>query len=113
MLGCAHHLAKGGQIPSSLHSTYVQYKQDTKAVITWLVSHGTSDLKCRTTLSISDLIGLAEIVQKKAVEMPDTIDFLFREAIKARRQLSNFFRMTSSKGIDDEETLSHEHFTSR
>ena len=111
MLGCTHHLTKEGQIPSGLHSIYVQYKQDTRAVVAWLVSHGTSDDKCRTTLSISDLVGLAEIIQKKAVEMPDTIDFLFREAIKARTQLSNFFRRTSSKGKDDEETLNHEHFT--
>ncbi|KAK3175945.1 hypothetical protein OEA41_007267 [Lepraria neglecta] len=111
MLGCTHHLTKEGQIPSGLHSTYVQYKQDTRAVVAWLLSHGTSDYKCRTTLSISDLVGLAEIIQRKAVEMPDTIDFLFREAIKARTQLSNFFRRTSSKGKNDEETLNHEHFT--
>ena len=76
----------GGGIPPSLFDLYVQYKQDTRAIIAWLMSHGTRKYTSLKTVSIRDLIGLAEVVQRKAVMMPDTIDFHFREAIAAREQ---------------------------
>ncbi len=113
MLSYAAHQTSEGRIPSSLLDLYVQYKQDTRAVITWLVSHRTSRYKHLQTLSIKDLFGLAEIVQTKAVEMPNTVDFHFREAIAARTQLSKFFRRASSQGADDQETSNHEYFTTR
>lgn len=113
MLDCAAHQTSVGRIPSSLLDLYVQYKQDTRAVIAWLVSHGTSRYKGLRMLSIKDLFSLAEMVQTKAVEMPDTIDFHFREAIAARTQLSKFFRRASSQGTNDQETSNHEYFTTR
>ena len=102
-------------IPSNLLQTYVQYKQDTKAVIGWLVSHGTIKYKRMRTLSIKDLFSLAEIVSKNAITMPDLIDFHFRQAIAARTQLSKHFRRQSVGGqtVVGEETVNHEHFTTR
>lgn len=102
-----------GRIPPSLLNIYVQYKQDTRAIIAWLVSHGTCKYKHFRTFSIRDLLSLAEIVQTKAVVMPDTIDFHFREAIAARTQLSRFFRREALYAVDDEATVNHEFFTTR
>ena len=103
----------GGQIPPSLFDLYVQYKQDTRAIVAWLMSHGTSKFKNLHTISIRDLLGLAEVVQKKAVVMPDTIDFQFREAIAARTQLSNFFRTKNGLELTSDDTVNHEFFTER
>ena len=86
MLINGHSAKGGGRIPSSLLDTYVRYKQDTRAIIAWLLSHGTRKYKSLKTVSIRDLLCLAEVVQEKAVVMPDTIDFHFREAISAREK---------------------------
>ena len=112
MLTCTDTLgSKGGRIPSSLVDVYVRYKQDTRAIIAWLISHGTSKYKRLPTLSIKDLLGLAEIAQVKAVELPEIVDFHFREAIAARTQLSGWFR---AEGVGDtKETSDHEFFTQR
>ncbi|KAI9880764.1 MAG: hypothetical protein M1830_000653 [Pleopsidium flavum] len=111
MLINTSHPTSRGQLPPSLLEIYVRYKQDTRAIIAWLMSHGTRKYKGFRTVSIRDLLGLAEIVQTKEVVMPDTIDFCFREAIAARTQLSKLFRKTSSPGGDDQETVNHEYFT--
>ena len=101
-----------GRIPSSLIATYVQYKKDTGAVIAWLASHGTTKYRSLTALSIQDLFNLAEIVKTKAVEMPGTINFQFREAITARTSLSKWYRKVHDHHEgDDQDTCSHEHFT--
>ena len=113
MLNCAARKASEGRIPSHLLDLYVQYKQDTRAAIAWLVSHGTSEYKRLQTLSLKDLFGLAEIVQTKAVEMPDPIDFHFRETIAARSQLSRYFQRARMEGTDDQANDHHEHFTAR
>ncbi|KAL6720015.1 hypothetical protein ACLMJK_001936 [Lecanora helva] len=83
MLINQHH--SGGKIPSNLLDTYVRYKQDTRAIVAWLLSHGTAKYKRLKEVSIRDLVSLAGIVQKKAVIMPATVDFHFREAIAARK----------------------------
>lgn len=100
-------------MPPSLFDLYVQYKKDTRAIIAWLMSHGTSKFNNIHTISIRDLLGLAEVVQKKAVVMPDTIDFQFRQAIAARTQLSNFFRAKGGLEVAAEDTVNHEFFTER
>lgn len=56
---------------------------------------------------------LAETVQRKAVMMPDTVDFHFREAIAARTQLSKIFRREGIPEVEDQETANHEYFTTR
>lgn len=114
LLGISHHSSSSEErIPPSLFDVYIQYKKDTRAIIAWLMSHGTSKFKNIHTISIRDLLGLAEVVQKKAVVMPDTIDFQFREAIAARTQLSNFFKTKSSPDVAAEDTINHEFFTER
>ena len=115
MLLTTSHLpaTSGGRIPPALFDLYVQYKKDTRAIVAWLMSHGTSKFKRLHAVSIRDLLGLAEVVQKKAVVMPDTIDFQFREAIAARTQLSNFFRTKSGPALTFEDTVNHEFFTER
>lgn len=114
LLGTSHlPPPSGGRIPPSLFTLYVQYKQDTRAIIAWLVSHGTSKFKSLRTISIRELLSLAEVVQKKAVVMPDTIDFQFRQVIAARTQLSTFFRTEGGPEEIAEDTANHEFFTDR
>ena len=114
LLGISHQSSpSGGRIPPSLFDLYLQYKKDTRAIIAWLMSHGTSKFNNIHTISIRDLLGLAEVVQKKAVVMPDTIDFQFRQAIAARTQLSNFFRAKGGLEVAAEDTVNHEFFTER
>lgn len=113
MLNYATRKASEERIPSNLLDVYVQYKQDTRAAITWLVSHGTRKYKRLQTLSIKDLFGLADIVQNKAIEMPDSIDFHFREAIAARSQMSKYFQRTMVEGTNDQDNAQHEYFTAR
>ena len=84
MAQACHQSARGNRIPSSLIATYIRYKQDTKTIITWLMSHGSCRFKKLRGVSIRDLLSLGEMVQEKAVVMPDTVDFCFREAIAAR-----------------------------
>lgn len=104
---------KEGRIPSSLLDVYIRYKQDTRAIIAWLVSHGTQKYRRLSTLSIKDLFGLAEIAQTKAVELPEIVNFQFRETIKARAQLSEYFRGVDAEGEGGVETVNHEFFTQR
>lgn len=114
LLGTSHlSPPSGGRIPPSLFDLYLQYKQDTRAIVAWLMSHGTSKFKALNTLSIRDLIGLSEVVQKKAVVMPDIIDFQFRQVIAARTQLSEYFRTQSGPELTPGDTVNHEFFTER
>lgn len=76
--------SSGGRIPPSLFDVYVQYKQDIRAIVAWLMNYNTSKVKDLYRISIRDLLGLAEVVQRKAAIMLDTIDFQFREVIAAR-----------------------------
>lgn len=113
MLVDSLHSTNQNRISSSLLEIYLRYKQDTRAIIAWLITHGTRDCERLHTVSIRDLLVFAENVQKKGVVMPDTIDFHFREAIAARTQLSKFFRKGATTGVDDQDTTNHEYFTMR
>ena len=114
LIGTSHSTPpSGGRIPPALFDLYVQYKQDTRAIVAWLMSHGTNKFRRLQRISIRDLLGLAEVVQSKAVVMPDTIDFQFRQVIAARTQLSNFFRTKSGPEVTVEDTINHEFFTER
>lgn len=111
ILNCVNDQTHEGRMPSSLLDVYVRYKQDTRAVVDWVVSHGTNKYKRPRTLSIKDLSSLAQVVQTKAVEMPAAVDSHFREAIAARTQLSKFFGKVNAQGIVDPQPTNHEHFT--
>lgn len=113
MLVDAQHRRTRSSISPDLMDTYVRYKQDTRAIIAWLIGHGMPKQGCFQTVRIKDLLDIAETVQRKAVVMPDMIDFHFREAIAARTQLSKIFRKEALPGVQDQETLNHEYFTTR
>lgn len=113
MTGLGGNASHCGPLQADLYDLYVQYKQDTRAVIGWLISHGTVEQRNSRALSINDLFNLSQAACAKKVEMPDTVGFLFRKVIEARQQLSNFFRTSSADGHLDKDTQNHEHFTGR
>ncbi|KAL9080350.1 MAG: hypothetical protein Q9157_000878 [Trypethelium eluteriae] len=102
---------RGQRISAELFDIYLNYKQDTKAIIGWLVDHGASRHDSSKTLSIKELFALSGIVQEKAIRMPDIIHFHFRQAIKARTYLSRCFRRDSPQGANEQSTCDHEFFT--
>ncbi|KAI9711032.1 MAG: hypothetical protein M1820_002470 [Bogoriella megaspora] len=98
-------------ITRGLFDVYLSYKQDTKAIISWLVNHGDPFASCSQRLSVRDLFHLAKVIRNNAVEMPDIIHFHFRQAIKARTQMTKVFRRDSVQQVDDDSNSSHEFFT--
>lgn len=114
LLNASHPLFEG-DLPSHLLDTYVRYKQGTRAIVAWLLRHGSGDSPCQKRLSINDMTRLATIIKAKAspVSMPENIDFHFRETIAARKYLSRFFRKSSDPEFQDADTSNHEHFTTR
>lgn len=129
LINSTHATTTKGQIPPELLDVYVRYKQDTRAIIAWLLglSHGRRKPKRHSpkTISIRDLVRLVETLRAKKEEivMPEPIDFCFRKAIAARTRLSEFFRESKPKkargdddaGLnrDDDATGKHEFFTER
>lgn len=113
MLFNASHPTIQSCVAPNLLDTYIRYKQDTRAIITWLMSQGGSKNGRLQVVSIRDLLDLADNIKRKAVVMPETIDFHFREAIAARTQLSKLFRRENTTGTVDPETVNHEYFTTR
>lgn len=109
MLLGATHTTGSWRLPSDLLDVYIRYKQGTTAIIAWLVQHNTP--KYRSTISIQDLLDFCEVVQARAISMPDAIDFYFHEIIAARVRLSKFFRMEDAPHVEDVETTNHEYFT--
>lgn len=112
LLNASHSLFEGN-LPSHLLDVYVRYKQGTRAIISWLLQHGSNASQRFDRVSINDMVRLAKTIQGKAVSMPDSIDFHFRETIAARKHLSTFFRKSSDQPADDADTSNHEHFTTR
>ena len=102
----------GCGVPPDLLELYVRYKQDTRAIIGWLLDNGTNRSPYRPKVSIIDLLNLSETIQGRGLIMPDTVDFHFRQAVAARTRLSSFFRKESD-GRTDQRTVDHEFFTSR
>jgi hypothetical protein len=105
----ATHTTGSCRLPSDLLDIYIRYKQGTTAIIAWLVQH--SPPKYRSTISIQDLLDFCEVVQARAISMPDAIDFYFRETIAASVQLRKIFRMEDAPHVEDVETTNHEYFT--
>lgn len=122
LINSSHPTPSKAPIPATLLDIYVRYKQDTRAIIAWLIRHGGTrkDRYCqKTTVSIGDLLWLAQRVtsqtKREVVTMPETVEYCFREAIAARTQLSGFFRKSGGDGGGgvDLETSNHEFFTAR
>ena len=98
---------------SNLFDTYVQYKKDTRAIVAWLLNNGPREDIDKDHLSVRDLICIAETICAKAVQMPEIVAFHFRQAIAARRHLSQAFRRAEGSRADAPGTEDHEFFTSR
>lgn len=105
----ATHTTSSWQLPSDLLDVYIRYKQGTTAIIAWLGQHSTP--KCRSTISIQDLLDFRDVVQTRAISMPDAIDFYLRETIAVRVRLRKIFRMEDAPHVEDVETTNHEYFT--
>ncbi|KAL8840318.1 MAG: hypothetical protein Q9170_001402 [Blastenia crenularia] len=99
-------------LAASLFDVYIQYKKDTKAIVSWLLSHRQRDDGRSQNLSVRDLLAMADYVCAKAVAMPDTIAFQFRQAISARTHLSKVFRQAGQGERFSAVTENHEFFTS-
>lgn len=91
---------------------YMQYKQDTKTVIEWLLDNGGKQKQYSSALRIRELYSLAANVVKRKVQLPGIVDYCFNEAIKARSKMSRRFRARFADP-NDQETAKHEHFTQR
>ena len=109
------HPAPHGRLSTSLLDIYIRYKQDTRAIITWLIAHGPERYKQAQKLSIRELLAVAEYIRSKAVDiyMPEIIAFHFRQAISARSHFSTVFRKFDSSDSTQAETENHKFFTSR
>ena len=78
------HANLNGRLPSDLYTLYGRYKKDTKAIVQWLIPHGTSKDKQSQALSVRDIKRLAGIVSKKVSQRPEAIKYQFEAAITAR-----------------------------
>lgn len=93
----------------------MQYKKDTRAIVSWLLSHQPADGPATSPgkLSVRDLIAIAERTCAMAVAMPEVIAFQFRQAITARTHLSKAFRQVGKGSGESASTEDHEFFTAR
>ena len=92
--------------------SYVRYKQGTRAIVAWLVQHGSCGQRKSKNIPVRALRGLAAVVEERAIPMTDMIDYYFKQTIEERENLSEFFRRDSKNGLVDEDTCNHEYFTS-
>ena len=111
LLNPSHTITFSG-LPPDLLDAYVRYKKGTRAITAWLLQHGSEKYHSVKRLAIADMVALADIVSGKRPQMPDAVDFHFRETIAARQYLSKSFRKQELSGPNID-TVNHEHFTSR
>lgn len=103
-----------GSLTTNLFNVYIQYKKDTRDVVSWLLSHHSpKGANARTRISVRNLIAIAEHICAEATDMPEVIAFQFRQAIAARNYLSTALRRVSKADGEPLDTENHEFFTSR
>ncbi|KAL9015153.1 MAG: hypothetical protein Q9173_000221 [Seirophora scorigena] len=106
-------LTQDTSLTTNLFDVYIQYKKDTRDIISWLLSHHPDKgAGVRTRISVRDLIAIAECICAEAMDMPEVIAFQFRQAIMARNYLSKAFRRVSKADGEPSSTENHEFFTS-
>lgn len=100
---------------TELFEVYVQYKKDTRAIVSWLSSHRRAERPTTSAgrLSVRDLVAIADQICGTEIAMPEAIAFQFRQAITARTHLSRVFRKVSKEKGAFGSTENHEYFTSR
>ncbi|KAI4283042.1 MAG: hypothetical protein L6R35_005267 [Caloplaca aegaea] len=102
-----------GSLTTNLFNVYIQYKKDTRDVVSWLLSHHSpKGANARTRISVRNLIAIAEHICAEATDMPEVIAFQFRQAIAARNYLSTALRRVSKADGEPLDTENHEFFTS-
>lgn len=107
-------LTQDTALTTNLFDVYIQYKKDTRDIVSWLLSHHpTKGAGVRKRISVRDLIAIAECICAEAMDMPEVIAFQFRQAITARNYLSKAFRRVSKADGEPSSTENHEFFTSR
>jgi hypothetical protein len=112
LLNASHRLTYSG-LPSDVLDAYVRYKKATRALLMWFQTQSRSKLPLRKSLAIKELEDLARELVKNVSELPEIIDFYFREAIAGRNVLSKFYHNRTTKDVEVEScTSDHEHFTS-
>lgn len=103
-----------GKLPSDLFVAYVGYKKATRTITAWLSSslhrHGAPSSIIDT---IPAMRAAAESVRRQLVDVPLEIKIAFEETIKARAQLTRFFRKSQGGGVETASNASHEFFTNR
>ncbi|KAI4115213.1 MAG: hypothetical protein LQ345_004144 [Seirophora villosa] len=106
-------LTQDTALTTNLFDVYIQYKKDTRDIVSWLLSHHpTKGAGVRKRISVRDLIAIAECICAEAMDMPEVIAFQFRQAITARNYLSKAFRRVSKADGEPSSTENHEFFTS-
>ena len=88
---------------------FQRYKKASDKVISWFALTSGSNGQNTQLWSLDDLKQAAEVVNQKAISVPDAIYFAFQDAIKFRSDISLYFKQHGT--ADDEETRSHEFFT--
>lgn len=94
-----------------LHALYLKYKEDTNAVVKWLLQYGTEKDKRSRSLSVKDLQRLVGVACQNNLHHHDSIKYRFEAAIKRRQRLTNHFKCKGSS--HDAATVTHEFFTQR
>ena len=112
---------KNAGMPPELFNIYLRYKQDTRAVLAWFLSHRHTTIDSSliaNQLSVRDLARIALELCKIPVIMPATIEYQFKEMIRARYLMSQLFKKAESLQADGAQisakaTEDHEFFTMR
>lgn len=112
LLNASHEITFSG-LPPDLLDAYVRYKKGTRALVAWFIQYSPTPTRRAKSLPIKELEHLAQSVRKSLRSLPDVVHFHFRETIAARKRLSKYYRDQFDGFNDDEDTINHEHFTTR
>ena len=112
ILNASHEITLSGLPPDNLDA-YVRYKKGTRAIVSWIVQYGPAKYAGARSLPLKELASLAASVAGQVKQLPDVIHFHFKETIAARKRLSKYFRGHIDERLDAEDTVNHEHFTTR
>ena len=100
-------------LPPDLSDVYVNYKRSTRAVIAWLCQCASINFDQSKRFSLGDLTAFAITACELRCQLPEAVDFQFRETIRAREYLSRRFRCEERHTGASTETENHEFFTKK
>lgn len=91
-----------------LFDVYADYKKSTNEVIRWLSRHSDGCEERSYLSSIRELRYFADCVIRKSISIPDELLSTFRQAIRARKRLTKFYKECT--GADQGSTETHTYF---